>query len=173
MKRDNQRMSTSESELAGRSDAKMRGRAEERMAGREEVEVIPVESDLPIESDIVPEPPREHVEPRNTAEQKRQDGSVEQWQPADSRVRLFADREASTFRDRWTDIQASFVDEPRKAVQEADALVSETTKRLAEVFADERGKLEGQWDRGNNVTTEDLRVALQRYRTFFDRLLSV
>jgi len=63
------------------------------------------------------------------------------------------------------------VDEPRRAVQQADSLVAEVMKRLAESFAKERGALESQWDRGDNVTTEDLRLALQRYRSFFDRLL--
>jgi hypothetical protein len=58
-------------------------------------------------------------------------------------------------------------------VQEADALVSATIKRLAEIFADERQKLEQQWDRSENVPTEDLRVALQRYRSFFARLLAI
>jgi hypothetical protein len=66
-----------------------------------------------------------------------------------------------------------FVDEPRNAVQEADALVSATSKRLAEIFADERQKLEQQWDRSENVSTEDLRLALQRYRSFFARLLAI
>ena len=70
-------------------------------------------------------------------------------------------------------MQGSFVDEPRKAVQEADALVAAATKRLADMFADERAKLEHEWDRGEEVSTEDLRVALRRYRTFFDRLLSM
>jgi hypothetical protein len=65
------------------------------------------------------------------------------------------------------------VDEPRKAVEQADGLVASTMKRLAEVFAEERSKLEKQWDRGDNVSTEDLRVALQRYRSFFHRLLSI
>jgi hypothetical protein len=65
------------------------------------------------------------------------------------------------------------VDEPRKAVEQADGLVASAMKRLAEVFAEERSHLEQQWDRGDNVSTEDLRVALQRYRSFFDRLLSV
>jgi hypothetical protein len=63
--------------------------------------------------------------------------------------------------------------EPRKAVEQADGLVASAMKRLAEVFAEERAGLEKQWDRGESVSTEDLRVALQRYRTFFDRLLSV
>jgi hypothetical protein len=76
-------------------------------------------------------------------------------------------------RGRWDRIQAGFVDEPRKAVQEADELVAQAIKRLAETFANERNNLEGQWDRGDNVSTEDLRVALQKYRSFFHRLLQV
>jgi hypothetical protein len=76
-------------------------------------------------------------------------------------------------RGRWKEAQTGFVDEPRKAVEQADALVASAMKRLAEVFAEERSKLEKQWDRGDSVSTEDLRVALQRYRSFFDRLLSV
>ena len=83
------------------------------------------------------------------------------------------DQDATTnVRGRWETIQASFVDEPRHAVEEADALVADLMQRLAESFADERQALEGQWDRGDEVSTEDLRVALQRYRSFFDRLLS-
>ena len=66
-----------------------------------------------------------------------------------------------------------FVDEPRQAVQQADSLVAGAMKRLAEMFAAERAKLEGQWDRGDDVSTEDLRLALRRYRSFFGRLLSV
>ena len=86
---------------------------------------------------------------------------------------LFADEELTGYRTRWSGIQTGFVDEPRKAVEEADTLVAELMKRLAESFATERSNLEKQWDRGDNVSTEDLRVALQRYRTFFDRLLNV
>lgn len=86
---------------------------------------------------------------------------------------LFPDNELGDLRSRWDKIQAGFVDQPRKAVEEADSLVASTMKRLAEVFAQERSKLEGQWDRGDNVSTEDLRVALQRYRSFFQRLLSI
>ena len=86
---------------------------------------------------------------------------------------LFPENESTNFRNRWTEVQAAFVDEPRRAVEQADALVAEVIKRLASSFADERSKLEGQWGRGDNVSTEDLRVALQRYRAFFDRLLSV
>jgi hypothetical protein len=86
---------------------------------------------------------------------------------------LLADDEISHLRERWTDIQAGFVDEPRKAVEDADSLVAQAMKRLAEMFANERSQLEGQWDRGDQVSTEELRIALQRYRSFFPRLMSV
>jgi hypothetical protein len=86
---------------------------------------------------------------------------------------LFPSNELNDLRTRWKEIQTAFVDEPRKAVEQADGLVASAMKRLAEVFAQERSGLEQQWDRGDSVSTEDLRVALQRYRTFFDRLLSV
>jgi hypothetical protein len=86
---------------------------------------------------------------------------------------LLSPEEAKEFRARWDAVQVSFVDEPRRAVEEADGLVAVTTKRLAETFAAERTKLEAQWERGENVSTEDLRLALRRYRSFFGRLLSV
>jgi len=86
---------------------------------------------------------------------------------------LFSTEEAKDFRARWDTIQASFVDEPRRVVEQADSLVAVAMKRLAEMFAAERARLEGQWDRGDDVSTEDLRLALQRYRSFFGRILSV
>lgn len=86
---------------------------------------------------------------------------------------LFPNNELESLRNRWKEVQTAFVDEPRKAVEQADSLVASAMKRLAEVFAEERSKLEKQWDRGDSVSTEDLRVALQRYRTFFHKLLSV
>ena len=86
---------------------------------------------------------------------------------------LFTPNEATEFRTRWTNIQAAFVDEPKHAVENADELVANTMKRLAEIFAHERTQLEEQWARGGDVSTEDLRQALRRYRAFFDRLLSV
>ena len=86
---------------------------------------------------------------------------------------LFPAADADELRGRWDSIQAAFVDEPRKAVQDADGLVASAMKRLAETFADERSNLEKQWDRGDDVSTEDLRVALRRYRSFFGRLLSM
>jgi hypothetical protein len=86
---------------------------------------------------------------------------------------LFAEAEAGDLRGRWDRIQTGFVDEPRRAVEDADRLVAETMKRLAEMFADERSRMEAQWDRGDDIDTEDLRLALQRYRAFFGRLLAV
>jgi hypothetical protein len=86
---------------------------------------------------------------------------------------LLSAEQAKDFRVRWDTIQVGFVDEPRSAVEQADSLVAGAMKRLAEIFADERAKLEGQWDRNEGVSTEDLRLALRRYRSFFGRLLSV
>jgi hypothetical protein len=86
---------------------------------------------------------------------------------------LLANDVVDPLRGQWSDIQAGFVDEPRRAVERADGLVADAIKRLAESFANERAKLEGQWDGGGDVSTEDLRQALQRYRSFFSRLLSV
>jgi hypothetical protein len=94
-------------------------------------------------------------------------------QGLDNAAPLFPPHEVDQLRERWTDVQAGFVDEPRAAVERADGLVAAAMKRLAETFAEERTRLEGQWDRGDNVSTEDLRVALQRYRSFFTRLLSL
>lgn len=86
---------------------------------------------------------------------------------------LFQSDEAGDVQTRWQNIQASFVDEPRRAVEAADELVADLMRRLADSFARERSQLEHQWDRDGDVSTEDLRIAFQRYRSFFDRLLSV
>jgi hypothetical protein len=86
---------------------------------------------------------------------------------------LFPPAEITRLRAQWTEIQAAFVDEPRNAVKSADSLVGDVLKSLSETFSNERSRLEGQWDREGDVTTEDFRVALRRYRTFFDRLLSL
>ena len=86
---------------------------------------------------------------------------------------LFSTEETQRLRGEWNAIQASFVDEPRRSVEQADHLVASAIRRLAEIFAEEKGHLEGQWDRGGDVSTEDLRQALRRYRAFFGRVLSV
>jgi hypothetical protein len=86
---------------------------------------------------------------------------------------LFDSSRAEALRGRWTDIQAGFVDEPRRAVEQADSLVAEVMQQLAQAFSEARSGLESHWDRGDDINTEDLRQALRRYRSFFDRLLSM
>lgn len=86
---------------------------------------------------------------------------------------LLGEEHHRRFRSRWDDVQASFVDEPRKAVAAADDLVREATEAIHSLFERDRRQLEGVWDRGDDVSTEDLRVTLQRYRSFFERLLSL
>jgi hypothetical protein len=91
---------------------------------------------------------------------------------ASTTASLLAAEDAEGFRARWTDIQTGFVDAPRRAVEGADALVAELMQHLASTFADERGRLERHWDRGDDVPTDNLRDAFQRYRSFFERLLA-
>jgi len=86
---------------------------------------------------------------------------------------LFTPEITDRLRESWSSVQAGFVDEPRHAVKEADELVASAIKHIAETFARERENLESQWDREGDVSTEDLRIALTRYRSFFDRLLSM
>ena len=97
----------------------------------------------------------------------------ERRETAESHEPFLSADETQQMRTRWTEIQSEFVDEPRKSVEAADNLVANAIKRIAETFSDERQRLEGQWSRGDEVSTEDLRVALQRYRTFFSRLCSM
>jgi len=86
---------------------------------------------------------------------------------------LFPKGEVDQLQSRWDSIQAGFVDEPRKTLEEADKFVASAIERVSHLYSDERGKLEGMWRRGDQVSTEDLRIALQRYRTFFSRLTSM
>jgi hypothetical protein len=86
---------------------------------------------------------------------------------------LFSESEMGEFRSQWSKIQTGFVDEPRRTVEDADKLVAAVMQKLADGFASERSGLEKQWDHGDNVSTEDLRIGLQRYRSFFDRLLKM
>jgi hypothetical protein len=90
----------------------------------------------------------------------------------DTAVTLLDDDAARDFSRRWSDTQAQFVDDPRGAVRDADGLVAELMRTLAEGFATHKGGLEEQWNRGGEPSTEELRRALQQYRSFFDRLLS-
>ncbi|HET9319343.1 MAG TPA: hypothetical protein VFO27_06200 [Bryobacteraceae bacterium] len=86
---------------------------------------------------------------------------------------LLKEAQTAEFRARWDEIQRGFVDEPRRSVEQADSLVAEAIQELAKVFAEERSRLEQHWSRGDEVSTDDLRMGLQRYRSFFERLLEV
>ena len=86
---------------------------------------------------------------------------------------LFLPDVAKDFRSRWDAVQISFVDDPRLAVQQADELVAQVMKSLAETFSNERTKLETQVDLTDKASTENLRLVLRRYRSFFERLLSL
>jgi len=91
----------------------------------------------------------------------------------EARAPLFGEEELGGYRTRWSAIQTGFVDEPKKAVEEADSLVAELMKRLADGFSEERRQLEERWERADQVSTEELRLAMRRYRSFFERLLSI
>jgi hypothetical protein len=134
------------------------------MSERTETEHGDVEQDTrPGTADLV----REAEEVESNAEGTGRDTSVDT-----DREPLFEAADRDRFGESWTSIQAAFVDDPRDAVKEADTLVAELMQRLAETFSAERSRLESQWDNDEDVSTEDLRIALQRYRSFFDRLLS-
>ena len=106
---------------------------------------------------------------RGTVDYQSAVGSLPEEDPAP----LFEQGALEDFRSRWGAVQTGFVDSPGGAVKQADELVVAVMKRLADVFGDERASLEQAWAKGGDVSTEDLRVALRRYRSFFDRLLSV
>ena len=91
----------------------------------------------------------------------------------DGHAPLYDEREAGDLRTRWQHIQGSFIDDPKASVVQADELVATAIKRLTEIFANERNNLEAAWSQGGEASTEDLRQALRRYRSFFDRLLSI
>jgi hypothetical protein len=86
-------------------------------------------------------------------------------------VSLLNREESENFRTRWNEIQRKFVDEPRSAVEQADELVSEVIELITEMFNNEHRSLEALWNKGNDVSTEDLRIVLQRYRSFFNSLV--
>lgn len=86
---------------------------------------------------------------------------------------LFAETDRAELRRGWASVQAGFVDDPKRCVEQADDLVSDVVEQLSNSFAETRSRLEQQWGRGEEASTEDLRVALKRYREFFERLLAV
>jgi polyhydroxyalkanoate synthesis regulator phasin len=91
---------------------------------------------------------------------------------SETQTPLLQREQSERFSERWEEIQASFVDRPQVAVEEADKLVADLMQRITASLANEREQLEKRWSEGDDVSTEDLRVALTKYRSFFDRLLS-
>lgn len=123
--------------------------------------------DTPIEeTDVEQRAPMEEqpVENRTAASENEENEGL---------VALFEDEESSRFRTEWLNIQSKFVDNPRASVREADELVASVLKSVTMSFHNRRSSLEKEWNSGGNVSTEDLRVALKRYRSFFDRLLTL
>ncbi len=141
------------------------------ITSRGEIESREDESVLDDETEGLAEEKGEQID-KDDAQAPAADADQRDDTEDEERGPLLGDETTSDVRSRWTQIQGSFVDEPRRAVEEADSLVAELMQKLADSFSQERQRLEGQWDRGDEVSTEDLRIALQRYRSFFDRLLS-
>jgi hypothetical protein len=117
--------------------------------------------ETPMDETVVPEMPMDVTIPPEAPEIKN-GGSL---------AALLNGEESEHFRAHWNEIQGQFVDEPRSAVQQADALVSEVIGQITQMFANEHSSLESQWNQGSDVSTEDLRKALQHYRSFFNRLV--
>jgi hypothetical protein len=122
---------------------------------------IPSQSTVPVIQNTDERPVSSNVAPVPQKKEDMADGP------------LFRGEELQGFRSRWDQVQASFVDEPRLAVEQADGLVANMVKRLAEEFSTARADLERQWDTGGDVSTEELRQVLRRYRSFFNRLLPI
>ena len=106
-------------------------------------------------------------------EQRQADDARPQASGAEHLAALFDPDVAGRFRARWDEVQIGFVDDPRQAVRQADELVAQVMKSLAETFSSERASLEDQLEQTDSASTENLRVALRRYRSFFQRLLSL
>ena len=118
-----------------------------------------------------PKPDNKLVEPQERPDTPRAVPSA--GDVTDAPDALLDEKQTQKLRTRWSEVQTGFVDEPRKAVEQADELVADAIKRLSQSFTDQRAQLETQWNSGSEASTEDLRQALRRYRSFFDRLLSL
>ena len=132
-------------------------------------------SEVHTESEVVPNTGRDPAgaEVQPGVGYKKEVRREESRNDNDEQVDLLPSNENQELRFRWDRIQTSFVDEPRQSVKEADALVGETIQRLSDTFSQARTRMEQDWDRGDSVSTEDLRTALRRYRSFFTRLLAM
>jgi hypothetical protein len=130
-----------------------------------------IEGDIPTAELVIPDiaskPPHG---PKLVQDQEPE--TLDRAAPVSAPMPWFAELDTGDYRSQWSKLQTGFVDEPRRAVEAADQLVAAVMQQLAEGFANERSGLEQQWGRVDNVSTEDLRLALQRYRSLFDRLLN-
>lgn len=129
---------------------------------RDEAELERTERNEPVESRV-----ERQTDQRSPEQRAPVESTTEQLEP------LFEDEAARKFRSRWQVIQAKFVDDPRDSVKQADDLVADIIKSVTMSFADRRIGLEKQWNSGENISTEDMRQALKRYRSFFERLLTL
>jgi hypothetical protein len=132
------------------------------------------EGDALTTADLAARTPEADYKPEagDTPEPESSTDDVARAPAGESSAALFEPDETKRFQSRWSDIQTGFVDRPREMVEQADALVADLMQRLAAQFSDERSRLETQWDKDDDVSTEELRVALTRYRSFFERLLN-
>jgi hypothetical protein len=122
------------------------------------------------------EPRQDYPEEVQDYDQVRKDEDIRDRQPVPVEkelVPLLDESKAQEFRSRWQDIQTEFVDDPQNSVEQADELVTQVINGITENFANERNSLEDQWNRGEQASTEDLRLAMKRYRSFFNRLLTL
>lgn len=119
----------------------------------------------------------EQMRREQIAEEKREERAAENRTPTATMEEglepLFEEEATRKFRSRWLAIQSKFVDDPRDSVKQADDLVADIIKSVTMNFADRRISLEKQWNGGEDISTEDMRVALKRYRSFFERLLTL
>lgn len=132
----------------------------------------PTGNDAPSARTEPPTPGTEPATPGTNSPVARTQPPTGETEPLNEKS-LFADAELSGLRSRWDEVQSGFVDDPRQCVQKADALVSDVVDQLTTGFSEVRSRLEAQWARGEEASTEDLRLALKRYRAFFQRLLAV
>ncbi|MFB7992455.1 hypothetical protein ACFC4G_06465 [Streptomyces sp. NPDC056002] len=146
------------------SDPILTGRSTEDLAQSED---RPPDAPAPDET-----PPPEGGRPQATATTEPAQQEQAAQPNAEEAPPLLTAGDAQDFRDRWSKIQSTFVDDPREAVKSADALVTDVMQSLATTFANQKRGLEGQWKSGEEANTEDLRKALRHYRSFFNRLLT-
>jgi hypothetical protein len=138
------------------------------------IEIDPAEQQPPTTESYRHDPPDQ----RAPAPPDQQAAAREADQPAPSpqdvrAEEFFPPERRAQLKGTWVDIQSAFIDEPKRAVQNADGLVTEILGAVSQRFESARHSLEAEWNRGEQASTEALRIALQRYRALFDRLLSL